>query len=118
MKQITFSNAIAVAAILLCFYAFVGEKTSSSNIEEKEYCIMKFYPSGYFKNLVGTNIMFSDGKFIHDTTILPDDPTTLKTQNVKIKELIADGWLMKQHSLSQVSSTFYVDQYIFERTKQ
>src|SRR6218665_1043789 len=115
MKQVTFSNVIAIGAILLCFYSFVGEKQTSQTADEKEYCIMKFYPSGYLKSLVGANLMFSDGRFEHDATILSDDPTSLKTINVQIKKLTADGWNLKQHS--QLSGSIGVDQFIFERTK-
>jgi|GEM_PF-5739125 len=112
MKQITFSNVVAVVAILLCFYAFAEDKKSSGTVE-MEYCIMKFYPGG-LKNVVGTNPIFSDGRFVHDMTILPDDPTFLKTINIQINKLIADGWVLKQHSLE---STSYTEQFIFERVK-
>ena len=111
MKQITFSNVVAVAAIVLCLYAFAGDKKSSGTVE-MEYCMMKFYPMGYTKAIVGANLMYSDGKFEHDTTLLPDDPTGLKTINVQISRLSADGWLLKQYS--SVGNT---EVYIFERVK-
>ena len=111
MKQITFSNVVAVAAILLCLYAFTGDKKSSGTVE-MEYCIMKFYPVGYTKNIVGANLVFSDGKFEHDANLLPDDVTSLKTINVQISKLSADGWLLKQHS-----SIGSAEVYIFERVK-
>ena len=108
MKQITFSNIVAVAALLLCFYAFTGEKSTRNQAEEKEYCSMIVRP---YRSLLLT---YSDGKTeLVDYTSDKNDLWGTIPSTKKMEELSKEGWLF----VEAVSIDGSNRQYLFERNK-
>lgn len=120
MKQITFSNVIAVAAILLCFYAFVGEKKESSI--QKEYCILRVNMIMYTMTTT-----YTDGRYEVDdksSYIKEFKENSRKHLEMAITEKIAklanEGWLLNSEAITGHGNGYTIsnEHYILERDKQ
>lgn len=130
MKQITFSNIVAVAALLLCFYAFREGKPENSPSVTKEYCIL--------------SAMYDDIRLVFNVSVSGEESHTerivesagLTQQKLiceKITSLSAEGWVLKSQSstseIFQMKSRTAIGgyetnpkyatthQYVFERNK-
>ena len=108
MKQITFSNVVAIVAILLCFYAFVGEKNQSTKTEEKEYCIMNVVDGGILECVFS----YSDGRYdkidLKKYAKENSDANLIKFTTKKLGELNKDGWELKQVINNGIIEILYV----------
>lgn len=113
MKQLNFSNIIAIVAVLLCFYAFSNDRKAVPQQTEKEFCFMRF---DYISASIASS--YSDGKYEEEDikAYLKEskDNHLLRLSCKRMADMTNNGW---DFAGINKDASPYATTYIFERSK-